>query len=145
MSDDTLRLRMEIRPANLRRLIEDMFDGNTGAFADKIGRPRSNIYGILRKTEGDRRGIGEALARDIERILKLDHGELDRPPGAYVNADTRRLDDIERALITKFRQLTPANRNVIRALLESLPVADESASSTQPNGTPSSHPRRRFS
>lgn len=144
MSDDTLRLRMEIRPANLRRIIDDLFGGNTGAFADKIGRPRSNIYGILRKTEGDRRGIGEALARDIERILKLDHGELDRLPSTYIDADSRRLDDVERALITKFRQLSPANRNVIRALVESLPVSDETPSSAYPNGTHPPNQRRRL-
>lgn len=120
MTSDPDDLKYTIRPANIRRVVDELFDGNTGAFADKIGRPRPNIYGILRKTEGERRGVGEDLARDIERILHLDLYELDRPIDQAVDPSARALLPDERLLIETFRRLSPDNQQVIHTLVRNL-------------------------
>jgi SOS-response transcriptional repressor LexA len=61
-------------------LIKDRFDGNKAAFAKAIGRPAPNVHRMLAIGSGkDQRGIGEDLARDIEKTLGLPHLWLDQP------------------------------------------------------------------
>lgn len=70
----------EVRLHAVRRLITELFGGNKAAFADAIGRPRPNVYRLLSDSATDKRGIGEELARAIERRLALMDDALDIPP-----------------------------------------------------------------
>lgn len=63
----------QIRRERLREVIDRDFDGKAGRLADAIKRPRPNISQVLSGS----RPFGEALARDIERILELPRGYLD--------------------------------------------------------------------
>lgn len=69
------------RRANVLRLIAERYRGNKAAFAREINRPPPNVHRMLGEGEGDRRGIGEDLARDIENKLGLAPGWLDRGQG----------------------------------------------------------------
>lgn len=64
----------EIRRENLRLVIDRDFDGKAGRLADAVKRPRPNISQVL----SGARPFGEAIARDIERILMLPRGYLDK-------------------------------------------------------------------
>lgn len=69
------------RRRNLLELIEQRFGGNRAAFARAIDRPAPNVHRMLTEGEGDKRGIGEDLARSIEGKLGLEPLTLDREEG----------------------------------------------------------------
>lgn len=101
------------RLKNLRRLIDERFEGNKGRFADAIGRPRPNIYRLLSENAEDRRAIGEDLARAIETKLGLPGGWLDQADvvGNIVELNfapdpLAALNEKDRALIQLFHGLT---------------------------------------
>jgi hypothetical protein len=64
----------EIRRKALRLIVDRRFNGVSGQLADAVKRPRPNISQVL----SGKRPFGESLARDIERILDLERGHLDR-------------------------------------------------------------------
>lgn len=69
----------DVRRDGLKLLIEARFDGNKGAFADFIGKKRPQIYRLFSSTSTpSSRGIGEALAREVERKLNLPSHWLDK-------------------------------------------------------------------
>lgn len=65
----------DIRRKNLRRIIDERFEGVDGRFADYIKRPRPNISQLLAGAPG--RPFGERLARYIENTVGLTEGYLD--------------------------------------------------------------------
>lgn len=65
----------EIRKANLRKLIDEKFNGSVNAFAKKISRPSGFFYDAF----ADKRPLGERVMRYIESALGLSPHELDRP------------------------------------------------------------------
>lgn len=73
-----------IRRQKIRELIDEKFGGNQSAFARQIGRQADYVSRIL----SGRRGVGEELARDIERKLNLPalwlDGATNVEPGPYV-------------------------------------------------------------
>lgn len=76
-------------------LIKERFDGNKAAFAKAIGRPAPNVHRMLAIGSGkDQRGIGEELARDIEKSLDLPHLWLDQPTETGISslANIRRVE-----------------------------------------------------
>lgn len=62
----------DARRNNVRRLIQDRFDGITAAFARAIDRDDAQVWQFL-----NQRPIGEKLARDIEAKLGLEANALD--------------------------------------------------------------------
>lgn len=96
----------DIRRQNVQRLIRDRFNGNQAAFARAIERPAPNVSRMLKAPPNDpddtsdKRGIGEDLARDVERRLGLAHGFLDNPN--YIGPDGN-------ATMSVFVQANPSN------------------------------------
>lgn len=76
-----------LRRANLLRLIASKFDGNKAAFARAIDRPAPNVHRMLADGDSDKRGIGEDLARDIERKCSLPPMWLDSDPAGSTWGD----------------------------------------------------------
>lgn len=72
------------RQARLRELIRTRYDGKQTRFAEAIDRSQNYVSRMLTTGE-NRKNIGEELAREIERILRLTDGWLDtdgtKPPG----------------------------------------------------------------
>jgi hypothetical protein len=64
----------KIRRNNLRRFIEDKFDGSVNAFAKYIARPASFFYDAL----SGKWPLGEKIMRYIEETFNLIRYELDR-------------------------------------------------------------------
>jgi hypothetical protein len=68
---------MVLCAANTRQIIADSFDGKSSALAKRLGVPQI----VISRTLGERpiRHIGDQLARDIEKAVKLPRGWLDNP------------------------------------------------------------------
>lgn len=83
----------KIRRENVIALIDKRYAGNKAAFARAIDRPAPNIHRMLVMPSDelkDRRGIGEDLARDIEKRLGFAPGVLDIPGQFSDRADAMR-------------------------------------------------------
>ena len=79
------------RRAQLRRLIDEYFEGNQSAFAREIGRYPGEISRWLKLPEGKgswARNMSEASARQIEEQLNLPPGYLDGAPQALTEKNT---------------------------------------------------------
>ncbi|TXH60766.1 MAG: hypothetical protein E6Q89_00310 [Bacteroidia bacterium] len=70
MSDDI----KEIRKHNLRKIIDDQYNGSVNAFAKHIKRPPGFFYDAF----ADKRPLGERVMRSIEAELGLLPHELDK-------------------------------------------------------------------
>lgn len=68
----------QIRRANLAALIDERFEGNRAAFCRATGKNPNLINLILSKNPDLQRSIGEKLSRDIEGLLDLPSGWLDK-------------------------------------------------------------------
>lgn len=87
----------ERRRSKVVKLITERFGGNKAAFAKAIGRPAPNVHRMLAEGK-DARGIGEELARDIEKTLSLrpywlDEPEIKLPPAGTLQPNTEELSD----------------------------------------------------
>ena len=69
----------DIRRENLRQLIKTEFK-TRAEFADKINKSPSQVAMWFMSSKG-KRAIGEKVARDIEKRLGLNQGELDLETG----------------------------------------------------------------
>lgn len=68
----------EIRLGNLRWLVAR--EGSAAALGRKLDRSDSQMSQLLKeRPDGSRKGIGDRLARDIERKLSLPRGWMDTP------------------------------------------------------------------
>lgn len=87
----------KLRRMNLKRLVEEMFEGNASEAGRKLSTSHTYMWQIL----SGHRGIGERSARDIEAKLKLQPFDLDRehgetaPPARLSKVPVRSLDAIE--------------------------------------------------
>ena len=72
----------EVRRLNLKKLIDEKFEGNRTAFARATGKNSNLIILCLAPNEDIRRSIGERLAREIEQKMSLPSGWLDLDSGA---------------------------------------------------------------
>jgi hypothetical protein len=72
----------EVRRLNLKKFIDEKFDGNRAAFSRAAGKNANLIVLALAPNEKIRRSIGERLARDIEETMGLPNGWLDLDSGA---------------------------------------------------------------
>lgn len=90
----------ERRRSKVLLLIKEKFGGNKAAFAKAIGRPAPNVHRMLADRSEDSskeaRGIGEDLARDIEKKLGLrPHwlDEFDKFPNDSAHENTEEYSD----------------------------------------------------
>ena len=65
----------QLRKSNLRRLIDDQFDGRPYRFAKHCGKKHGHIFRLL--GPNSTRTLGERLARDLEASCELTAGWLD--------------------------------------------------------------------
>jgi hypothetical protein len=72
---DTKQVRLE----NLRQLWRDRFDGNIAAMARAVSVSSNQMRFYLNPEKPGGRWMGEEFARNIEHILELPRGWLDRP------------------------------------------------------------------
>ncbi len=72
----------EIRRQRLREIIDTRFNGVAAHFAAAIGREPSYVSRALTDNAKHRKNIGEDLAREIERALRLPAGYLDNQHSA---------------------------------------------------------------
>lgn len=62
-----------VRRDNLRLYVRDKYDGNRAAYSRAAGVNQNQVNLLLTKNERNRRNLGEALARKMEKVL----GEVD--------------------------------------------------------------------
>ena len=80
MQVDPARLEMridELRRTNLRKLIDDRFQGVAAPLAKRLDLQPSYMSRLFTKNEDHRRNIGDEMARKIEGILGLPDGWMD--------------------------------------------------------------------
>lgn len=93
-----------LRRMNLKRLVEEMFEGNASEAGRKLATSHTYMWQIL----SGHRGIGERSAREIEAKLKLQPYDLDKkhngaatPPVHLVKVPLRSLAQMD-AKITDY-------------------------------------------
>lgn len=67
----------DIRRANLRKILEDIYEGRAVTLAGRLNKQPNQITRIFTREEKSRRNLGDALAREIEEVSGLDYGWLD--------------------------------------------------------------------
>jgi len=72
----------EVRKRNLKKYIDEKFDGNRAAFARASGKNSNLIVLVLSNNPEIVRSIGERLAREIEQKMGLPAGWMDLDSGA---------------------------------------------------------------
>lgn len=81
----TTTMVQKLRRINLKRLVQDMFEGNASEAGRKLATSHTYMWQIL----SGHRGIGERSARDIESKLKLQPYDLDRQHGGTATPPVR--------------------------------------------------------
>lgn len=80
------------RRDNLRRLIDEDFNGVVSRLAARVEMPHSQIWRVLRESESENaREMGERLARRIESACEKSEGWLDLEPTAQTSQESERL------------------------------------------------------
>lgn len=107
----------ETRIANLQRLIDERFEKTASKLALAIGRQSGYLSRVLNR----KKGFGEDFARDIERILELPRGHLDREPddAALPPADQQFVEAVATGLHD--RDIPEHIRQTILTLISSSP------------------------
>lgn len=102
------------RRDNLRRLIEDEYEGVVQRLAEQVGMPHSQVFRVLRESEGvNRRAIGEKLARRIEDACGKEAGWLDQSATDQVSAESA-------ALLRRIEKLPQADRDAVLRMVQAL-------------------------
>lgn len=96
------------RRDNLKRLLEDRFDGRIADLARAVDRDDAYIWQLLKGT----RNIGERVARHIERALQLAPGSLD---SATMSGHAPLTAD-ELELLGRYRRATASWKLALRLL-----------------------------
>lgn len=112
----------QIRRHNLRRIIDEEFDGNLAEFSRFIGKDPSYISRYF-SNKNQMRNIGSTTARAIEQRLKRPHGWLDQAHGAVrEESDTtyRPLPKDAQHLAEAWQALPKAYREVVREVIDTL-------------------------
>lgn len=126
---------------NLKKLVDDKYDGNKAAFARAAGKNSNLIVLCLSPNPAIRRSIGERLAREIEQVMQLPSGWMDLDSGAplerYVTIPIVSLDNLKGTVeklflsdrVVKKACDTPTSTAVLRGLYmpsaEMLPAIDQ--------------------
>ena len=80
------------RRQNLRRLIDEEYDGVVQRLAAQVEMPHSQVWRVLREKKGDNaREMGERLARRIELACGKGEGWLDLEPTAQTSQESEQL------------------------------------------------------
>lgn len=107
----------EIRAANLARYIKERTAGNKAAFSRQFDMNPAHISQLLTR----HRDIGDKLAREIERKLNLQRGQMDRLPDSATGRGplvANESPEVQR-LILAFGWLTKEQQAALLSDLES--------------------------
>ena len=108
-----------VRRNNLRRLIDEEYQGIVQRLAEQVGMPHSQVFRVLREKEGsNQRKIGEKLARRIEDACGKSAGWLDQNPTDQLSAESA-------ALASRINRLPEADRQAVLRMVRAL-APDES-------------------
>ena len=105
----------EVRRENLKRLIEEKYDGVVQRLAKECNIQHSQLWRVLKEEQvaGQPRYVGEKLARKIEQAAGLYTGWLDTTPDKQSVSEANALAD-------RIRGLSPEDRAVVLRMVEAL-------------------------
>ena len=104
---DMYRDNKTIRADNLRKLIDEEFDGVTNRLCKRMGLAHIVLSRLIQ--DNPQRFIGDVLARDIEKAGGKPYGWLDNP-----------IHSTENDLAEKISRLDNRDRAIVLSLLDSL-------------------------
>lgn len=116
-----------IRRASIKRLIRDRFGGSQAQFGRAIERDDAYVWQLVH----GKRGVGERIARHIERKLGLPRGELDMAPHelAQMVQETRATytlnKDRQAMILGLFDRLTTAQQDEFIGHLKAAVASNE--------------------
>jgi CHAD domain-containing protein len=110
----------ETRKKNLRRLIDEKYEGILNRLAKAANIQHSQLWRVLKDdpVKGQPRYLGETLARRLEEVSGVHRGWLDQDEisQAYAQAD---------ALAARIRRLPSADQQTILRMIDVLGESDE--------------------
>lgn len=107
------------RRKNLRRLIDDEYQGVVQRLAAQVEMPHSQVWRVLRENKGDNaREMGERLARRIETACGKSEGWLDLEPTAQTEQESE-------ALAQRILALPEADRDAVLRMVKALTAEGE--------------------
>lgn len=106
-----------IRKRNLRRIINDSFGGVAANLSRALDVQPNVISRIFTRNEKHRRNVGNEMAREIERVVHLQPGWLDREhwPPARAHDDELPKELLE--IVKILKQLPPSEIKEIKQYL----------------------------
>lgn len=109
----------EIRKQNLRRLINDRYDGVVQRLAKDCNIQHSQLWRVLKDepVAGQPRYVGEKLARKIEKAVGLHNGWMDQ------DSDRQSNDRIV-VLAERISKLSEADRQTVERMIDGLSSLD---------------------
>jgi len=135
----------ETRQRKVREIIRDDFEGRQVDFADRIERPDNYVSRVVSNGE-NRKGVGERMARHIERRCGKPKGWLDGDVAGDRVEDSKavtlygiQVSEDGARLGAEWDKLDEPRRTVYREMIE-LAVAQQKREGTYP---PSRRPRQR--
>ena len=99
-----------IRRINAARIVEEIFGGDLKKAADRLDTQPSFVGRITREEAAGKRGIGDKLARKLEKIAKK--------PANWLDQDHERMSPELEALTERYRKSTPDVQALIRLALD---------------------------
>ena len=107
------------RRENLRRLIDEEYDGVVQRLAAQVEMPHSQVWRVLREKKGENaREMGERLARRIEAACGKSEGWLDLEPTDQTSQESE-------LLAQRILALGEADRDAVLRMVKALsPDAD---------------------
>ena len=113
----------EVRRENLRRLIDEKFNGRDADFARYCGMEPARISQVLSKTYRDGKNFGEKAARNIEQaaglpLLFLDQSE--QTPSVHAAAEGAISDNLSKS--QRLDNLTAGEAVELLSLFAKIPV-----------------------
>ena len=109
----------EIRRTNLRRLIDEKYEGVVQRLAKDCGIQHSQLWRVLKEEQvvGQPRYVGERLARRIEEAVGLHNGWMDQD-------QERQSSDRIVALAERISNLREADRLTVERMIDGLSSLD---------------------
>ena len=109
----------EIRKKNLRRLIDDRYDGVVQRLAKDCNIQHSQLWRVLKdeRVEGQPRYVGERLARKIEEAVGLHVGWMDQE-------QDRQSSEMVVSLAERIAKLPEADRLTVERMISALSSLD---------------------
>jgi len=109
----------ETRKQNLRRLIDERYEGVVQRLAKECNIQHSQLWRVLKDAQvaGQPRYVGEKLARRIERAVGLHNGWMDQDPD-------RQSSDHITALAERIAGLPESDRLTVERMIDGLSSLD---------------------